>query len=220
MTAKPRNRAGLWPVVSRWMVYALPTMQDEVWDAADCIARVRAGDEDAARTMLQRLYPLVLKLVRAHLPRRCSEEDLVQSVFLKVFSKLGTFSGTVPLEHWVSRIAVNTCFNELDRERVRPELRWADLSEEEEQVLGNLARAEDELPGDQSHAARELVKKLVEDLDPADRLLVTLLHLEERSVEEVSQMTGWNRGVVKVRAFRARQRMKKRLQRLLKAQME
>ncbi|MHB9008257.1 MAG: RNA polymerase sigma factor, partial [Limisphaerales bacterium] len=106
-------------------------MQDEVWDAADCIARVRAGDEDAARTMLQRLYPLVLKLVRAHLPRRCSEEDLVQSVFLKVFSKLGTFSGTVPLEHWVSRIAVNTCFNELDRERVRPELRWEDLSEEE-----------------------------------------------------------------------------------------
>lgn len=165
---------------------------------------------------MHQLYPLVIKLVRSHLPRRTSEEDLVQTVFMKIFSKLDTFSGTVPLEHWVSRVTVNTCLNQLDRERVRPELRWADLKEEEEEVLKNLARSEDELPGSESSAAREVVAKLLASLGPEDRLVITLLHLEERTVEEIARLTGWSQGMVKVRAFRARQRMKKQLQLLWK----
>ncbi len=200
-------------------MYAVADMQDEAWDAPACVAQVRAGDEDAARTLMQRLHPLVLKLVRAHLPRRTSEEDLVQTVFMKIFSRLDTFSGTVPLEHWVARVAVNACLNQLDRERVRPELRWADLSEEQEEVLTNLAQSNDELPGTQSHAARELVSKLLERLGPEDRLVVTLLHLEERSVEEISHVTGWSQGMIKVRAFRARHRMRKLLNHLQKERL-
>src|SRR5438046_5651654 len=76
---------------------------DEAW-----IAKVRAGDEDAARALIQRLYPTVIKLIRCRLPRRTSEEDLAQTVFAKIFCKLDQFSGRVPLEHWVSRIVVNT----------------------------------------------------------------------------------------------------------------
>jgi len=189
---------------------------NDAWDAPGCIARVRAGDEDAARSMMERLHPLVLKLVRSHLPRRTAEEDLVQSIFLKIFTKLDQYSGGVPLEHWVSRIAVNTCLSQLDRERVRPEIRWADLSEEEEQVLGNLARNPDEPSAAEAVASRDLVERLLEGLPPKDRLLITLLHLEERSVQEVAAITGWNSAVVKVRAFRARQRMKKQLGPLLK----
>src|SRR4051812_49320075 len=83
---------------------------------ADWLARVQAGDEDAARALLQRLYPLVLKSVRCHRSRFHSEEDLAQAVFAKVFSKLNQFSGLVPLEHWVSRIAVNTCISQISRE--------------------------------------------------------------------------------------------------------
>jgi RNA polymerase sigma-70 factor (ECF subfamily) len=179
------------------------------WNEAGCVARVRQGDEDAARELMQRLHPLVAKLVRSHLPRRTSEEDLVQIVFTKVFSKLDQFSGTVPLPHWVSRVAVNTCLNQLDHERVRPEVRWADLSEDEEAVLQNLARTEADLPGSQAGAARELVERMLAGLAPEDRLVVTLLHLEERTVEEVSALTGWSQTLVKVRAFRARQRMKR-----------
>jgi RNA polymerase sigma-70 factor (ECF subfamily) len=180
------------------------------------VERVRGGDEDAARALMEHLYPLVLKLVRAHLPRRSSEEDLVQTVFMKVFTKLGQFSGAVPLEHWVSRIAVNTCFNQLQRERVRPELRLADLSEEEEQVVQALAASEDQLAVDTSHASRELVEKLLSRLKPEDRLVITLLHLEGRSVEEARQITGWSGAMVKVRAFRARQKLRKHLNTLLK----
>src|SRR6185295_5744303 len=96
-------------------------------------------DDEAAGELVRRLYPLVAKIVRAHRPRRTPEEDLSQMIFIKVFQKLSQFSGSVPLEHWVSRIAVNTCLNQIESEKVRPEVRHADLSVEEQAVIDNLA---------------------------------------------------------------------------------
>ena len=194
-------------------------MADKSQDGLDisaCVARVRAGDDEAARALLQHLYPLVISIVRGHLPRRTGEEDLAQTIFMKVFAKLDQFSGTVPLEHWVSRIAVNTCLNALQAEKIRPELRWADLSEDEEHVIQNLASTTQELDPDQGFAARELVDKLLERLAPADRLVLQLLHLEGRSVEEVRERTGWGASMIKVRAFRARRKLKKHLTALMK----
>jgi RNA polymerase sigma-70 factor (ECF subfamily) len=191
-------------------------MEAEGLDSLACVERVRQGDEEAARALMHHLHPLVLKLVRAHRPRRTDEEDLVQTVFMKVFAKLDQFSGTVPLEHWVARVTVNTCVNQLRHEQVRPELRLADLNEEEEHVVHSLATTPEDLPTSQASAARELVAKLLTHLDPEDRLVVTLLHLEERSVEEVRRATGWGAARVKVRAFRARQKMKKHLTNLLR----
>src|SRR5246127_5960506 len=102
-------------------------------DDSDTGALVEAAlrhDDEAARELVRRLYPLVAKIVRGHRPRRTAEEDLCQMIFIKVFQKLSQFSGNVPLEHWVSRVAVNTCLNQLAAEKARPELREADLTEE------------------------------------------------------------------------------------------
>src|SRR5687767_10316033 len=96
------------------------------------IQQIQDGSEEAARSLMDRLYPLVVKLVRAYLPRRMGEEDLVQMIFIKIFTRLDQYSGLVPIEHWVSRIAVNTCLNQLNAEKIRPELRWADLSEQQQ----------------------------------------------------------------------------------------
>src|SRR6195256_2098373 len=101
-------------------------------DAGVLVNAALQHDDDAARELVRRLYPLVAKMVRSHRPRRTAEEDLCQMIFIKVFQKLGQFSGRVPLEHWVSRIAVNTCLSQIESERIRPELRQADLTEEEE----------------------------------------------------------------------------------------
>ena len=191
-------------------------LPEEPLDVALCLQHVREGDDDAARALLNHLYPLVISIVRGHLPRRASEEDLAQMIFVKVFSKLDQFSGTVPLTHWVSRIAVNTCLNALQAERIRPELRWADLSEEEEHVIRSLAATAEELDASQSVGARELVHKLLTRLPPADRLVITLLHMEGRSVEEIRQLTGWNLSLIKVRAFRARHKLRKHLAALMK----
>jgi RNA polymerase sigma factor (sigma-70 family) len=186
------------------------------FDMSECLASVRAGEEDAARRLMQQLYPQVISIIRTHLPRRTAEEDLMQMVFVKVFAKLGQFSGKVPFEHWVSRIAVNTCLNQLKAEKIRPEVRWADMSEEEERVLHALHETRDELPVSESLASRELVDKLLATLKPSDRMLVTWLHLEGCTMEEVRERTGWNIALIKIRAFRARHKLKKQLESLLK----
>src|SRR5947209_6445920 len=151
-----------------------------------------AHDDDAARQLVERLYPLVLKIVRTHRPRRTAEEDLCQMIFIRMFQNLPQFSRKVPLEHWVSRIAVNTCLNQIASEKVRPELREADLSEEEAAVVATLSATNDELAPDAQLASRQLVEHLLEQLKPAERLVIDLLYLQGRSVEEVRQSTGWS----------------------------
>jgi RNA polymerase sigma-70 factor (ECF subfamily) len=190
-------------------------MPEPGFDVAACVQRVRRRDEDAARALFRHLYPLVARLVRSHLPRRTSQEDLVQTVFMKIFASLDQFSGTVPLEHWVSRIAINTCLNQLAAEKARPELRWADLSEEQTEALEAVTVGPEALDPLQNLAAREIVEKLLAQLAPADRLVLTLLHLEGRSVDEVRQITGWTVPVIKVRAFRARRKLRKYFETLL-----
>jgi RNA polymerase sigma factor (sigma-70 family) len=191
-------------------------MLEEGLDVPACLARVREGDEDAARALLNHLYPLVMKIVRSHLPRRTGEEDLAQMVFMKIFTKIDQYSGAAPLEHWVSRIAVNTCLNQIASESLRPELRWADLSEEQELVMQSLASAAEDFQTSTASAARELLEKVMALLSPADRLVINLVHLEVKSVEEISRMTGWSRALVKVRAFRARKKIRAHLENLWK----
>jgi len=132
-------------------------------------------------------------------------------IFIKVFQKLSQFSGKVPLEHWVSRIAVNTCLSQIESERVRPELRHADLSKEEQVVVENLAASSDELAPDRQLASRQLLEHLLETLKPAERLVIDLLYLQGHSVEEIHEITGMGIAAIKVRAFRARQKMKTQL---------
>ena len=168
-------------------------------------------DDDAARELVRQLYPLVAKLVRSHRPQRSSEEDLCQMIFIKILQKLPQFSGGVPLEHWVSRIAINTCINQIKWEKRRPELREADLSEEQAAVIRDMAATDGELAADHRFASRDLVDHLLQALKPAERLVIDLLYLQQRSMAEVEQVTGWSGARVRVRAFRARQKMKKRL---------
>ena len=130
-------------------------------------------------------------------------------IFIRVFQNLGKYSGKVPLEHWISRISVNTCLNALKAEKIRPEWRLADFSGDVAESIERLAKAETESVSDEDiDAAKTILASLLSQLSPQDRLLITLLHLEELSVNEIHARTGWSRTVIKVRAFRARARMK------------
>ena len=180
-------------------------------DAGTLVEAALRHDEEAARELVRRLFPLVSKMVRSHRPRRTSEEDLCQMIFIRIFQKLSQFSGKVPLEHWVSRIAINTCLNQIASEKVRPELRHADLSEEEQAVVHNLAISSEDLAPDRQLASRQLVEHLLGLLKPVERLVIDLLYLQGRSVEEIRKITGWSAPLIKVRAFRARQKMKAQL---------
>ncbi len=176
--------------------------------------RALADDDEAARGLVRHLYPFLLKLVRAHRPRRVAEEDLCQMIFIKMFQQLSQFSGAVPLEHWVSRIAINTCLNQIAAEKARPEIRRADLNEEQAAVVDQLAVTSNELAPDQQLASRDLVEHLLAALKPAERLLMDLLYLQGRSIEEIRNLTGWSEALVKVRAFRARRKLKEQFKRI------
>lgn len=174
------------------------------------IERVRAGEQAAARELVQRLYPIVVRIVRAHRPRRIAEEDLMQDVFIKMFKRLEQYRGDAPFEHWVSRIAVTTCMDQLRAQKCRPELRWADLSPAEASALeGACGDKHERWPG-HAFAARDLVYQLLDQLKADDRMVIVWFEIEEKSVAEIRELTGWSINLVKMRLFRAR----KKLQRL------
>jgi RNA polymerase sigma factor (sigma-70 family) len=182
---------------------------DDSFDIAGCLERVREGDQVASRQLVEHLFPLVIRIVRGHLPRRVAEEDLAQEVFLKMFTRLHQYQGSVPFPHWVSRIALTTCIDHLRAQKRRPELRWSDLSEDQATVLDTVLTSENDVAANDALAARELVQLLLEQLKPEDRLVVQLLDLEQKSLAEIASQTGWNQTLIKVRAFRARRKLQK-----------
>ena len=182
---------------------------EQPFDVPGCLSRVRQRDQAAARELVDHLYPLVIRIVRSHLPRRVPEEDLAQEVFMKMFTRLEQYQGAVPFPHWVSRIAVTTCIDHLRAQKRRPEFRWADLSEGEADVLDAVMTNENDVAPDESLEARELVHKLLGQLKPDDRLVIQLLDLEQKTIAEISALTGWGQSLVKVRAFRARRKLQK-----------
>ena len=175
------------------------------------VDRARDGDETAASELIAELYPLVAKIARAHRPRRVAEEDLCQMIFIKVFRNLAQYSGKAPFSHWVARISVNECRNQLAAEKARPELRHADLSEEQATLIENLAASDADQSPDRVLAARDLVEKLLQVLKPVERLVIDMLYLQEKSVAEIQKLTGWSAAMIKVRAFRARQKLRRQI---------
>ena len=191
-------------------------MTDE-FDWRGCLERVRQRDEDAARVLVARLYPLVIRIVRSHLPRRAAEEDLAQDVFVKMFTRLDQYQARpgTPFEHWVARLAVRTCLDALKAADRRPELRWGDLSEEQAAWLDFMLADQSAAPDASAASAREVIEQFLSQLPPDDRLVISLMDLQEKTVREVSEMTGWSGTLVKVRAFRARRKLRKLAQALL-----
>ena len=183
-------------------------MEDPI--PVDRLERVRQGDQEAARALVEELSPLVFRIVRSHLPRRAAEEDLAQEVFLKLFTRIDRYRPRpdVPFEHWVSRLAVRTCLDQLRAERRRPEVRWADLPGGEASWMEYLLSVKAAPPEASPEAARETLERLMQGLSPEDRLVIGLLDLEGHPVKRVSALTGWSGPLVKVRAFRARRRLR------------
>jgi RNA polymerase sigma-70 factor (ECF subfamily) len=179
----------------------------------DLLARIRAGEEDAARQFFREHHALVARIVRNHASRRHSEEDLCQMVFMKIFTRLDQYAGEVPVTHWISRIAVNTCLVELKKDALRKELREADLGEDAVMLLQRVADPATQ-EADGARDAQEVAQRLLERLSPTDRMIVALLYIEQYSVAETSQRTGLPQAVIKIRAFRARRKLNKLIQQL------
>jgi len=175
-------------------------------DLQDQLRRISEGDQEAAEELIRQVYPQVLRIVRRNLARRDSEEDVVQEILVKVLSSLASYKGKAPFEHWVSRIAVNACLNRLRAEQVRPEWRWADLPETQVAALDAVVAGKGLAP-DQELSIRDVVNHLLENLSPQDRLIIRMMEIEGLTVKEICSRTGWSGTFIRVRAFRARQKL-------------
>jgi RNA polymerase sigma-70 factor (ECF subfamily) len=181
----------------------------------DLLARVKAGDEDANRTLVEILYPIVRGNLRNHLRRFADHDDVSQEVFMKIFLKIEQYTGPQPFEHWVSRIAVTTCYDWLRKQRSRPLVTSSELSEAEVEIIDKNTQS---TRAGTSDTHRELfsglLDKLIATLKPREQIVIRLLDLEENSVKEVTELTGWSASKVKVTAMRARRKLAQQLERL------
>src|SRR5688572_6234471 len=180
---------------------------------AELIATVLQGDAASFEPLVEKYSPRVFATARRYARRESEVEDIVQEVWLKAFNKLSSFRGDAPFEHWLMRLAVRTCYDFLRGHQRNRESSFTDLSELETDWLDRFVAAPD-AASEGADAAKQLVARLLEQMSPAGRLIITLLEIEDRSVKEIAELTGWSVPLVKVRAFRARAEMKKLLARL------
>jgi RNA polymerase sigma-70 factor (ECF subfamily) len=180
--------------------------------------RAREGDESAFEEILRRYSPRVFRFAAKFFRQRSLVEEAAQEVFLKAFTELSSYQGTGSMEGWLTKITTNTCLNIIRTAKRRPELVASDLTEDETTWLdNNLAGAAMERyeSSERSLVAADLAGRVLETLTPDDQLVLTLIDGEDASVNDVVQLTGWSESKVKVKAFRARRRMRKAVEKLL-----
>ncbi len=178
----------------------------------------REGDEFAASTIIREVYPCVSRVVHTYLPQRESEQDMAQEIFMKIFARLDQFKGDSPFEHWVSRIARTTCIDRLRKQRVRPEVRWTELSDAERLVFEE--HPEQSAPVSRPNsivAARDLLDRLLSTIPAENRQLIMMVDAEGQSLPEVSKATGWGLPKIKMRLHRLRLQLREKLLRLEKS---
>lgn len=137
---------------------------------------------------------------------------------MKAYTQLDTYEGRGSFEGWLTRITTNTCLNLLRSARRRPELTASDLSEDEGSWLENnlAAEADERQPAiERAVVAADLTDKVFSTMSEDDRLVLMLMDAEEASVKEVAEATGWSESNVKVKAMRARRRMREAVEKLL-----
>ena len=175
---------------------------------AELIAAVLKGDAASFEPLVQKYSPRIFATARRYARRESEVEDIVQTIWLKAFEKLKSFRNEAPFEHWLMRLAVRTCYDALRAHQRNRETTFAELTEPEEDWLDRFVTQPD-AANENAEAARQLVERLLEQLSPPARLVITLQEIEGRSVKEVAELTGWSVPLVKVRAFRARNEMRK-----------
>ena len=185
---------------------------------AEIISQVIAGDVNAFEHLLEKYQNLVLRIVKKHAPRD-QVKDLTQEAFIRTYQSLPTFEGGNSFQHWVSTIAVRTCYDFWRKHGRSREISvnfldaghqaWleAALFDKSSQTFHEIGRERE---------AGEILDWALDKLSAEDRIVLELVYLEGHSVKEAARLLGWSIAKVKVRSFRSRRKLHK----LLSRQME
>ncbi len=175
------------------------------------IAQVLEGETQAFELLIERYKAMVGAIVAGKVPRDQAPE-VAHEVFIRAFESLGRYRPLKPFGHWLSTLAVRTCHDYWRRTYGNREVPVAALSEQQQAHLESQAAregAEDASSDQERFETWEMLDWALGHLSPGDRLVLTLVHLEGHSVTEAAALLGWSAVNVKVRAHRARQKMRK-----------
>ena len=187
-------------------------------EEAALVRRVQARDEIAFREIVERYQAKVFSIIYGILRNHNDAEDIAQQVFSKIYFSIQNFDFRSSLLTWIYKITVNECFDYLRKRKVRRLVYESDLSEDEVRRVENTDPAvERQISADASLAQRDYVLKLLTRVSEEERHLLILKEVEGYSVEELAAQTGMNENTVKVKLFRARQKLVKAAQRLDRA---
>ena len=191
--------------------------QAAVRSDAEIVDLVRGGDVDVFETLVERYENRVFGIVARHVPPRDAEE-VAHDAFVRAYLALASYAGKGDFAGWLTRIAARACS---DYWRGRYRLREREesaLSDEERRWLEEAAseRSINAIErGESARHASELLERALSRLSPEDRMVIEIVHIEERPVKEAAAALGWSAGNVKVRAFRARRRLRRILGEML-----
>jgi RNA polymerase sigma-70 factor (ECF subfamily) len=177
---------------------------------------VLAGDETAFEQVFDRHKRMVGMVAGRYFRRPEQIEEILQISFAKAFVELAKFRGghDLSLASWLARITTNACFDALRNSKRKPEHLCCDLTEGEAESLASFPSTT--MPdAEKAMLDRDLAEKLLRRLGPGDRALLQMLYAEDMSVSEIAEVTGWSQSKVKIKAWRARNALRRVLKKLL-----
>lgn len=181
----------------------------------DLARQAQDGDESAFAEIVRRYSPRVFSVASRFFRQRSLVEEAAQEVFLKAYTQLGSFEGRGSLEGWLTRIATNTCLNMVRGAKRRPEFTVSDLTDDEESWLDQQSGDGEQPSVESSVVATDLADRVLSVLSPEDQQALLMIDGENASIREVAEATGWSESKVKVRAFRARKKVREAMEKLL-----
>jgi RNA polymerase sigma-70 factor (ECF subfamily) len=182
------------------------------------VRRAQAGDDSAFREIVEKYQSKVFSIIHGIVRQRNDVEDIAQQVFAKVYFSIRNFDFRSSLITWIYKITVNECFDYLRKKKVRKLVYESDMSEDEVRRVENTEPIpERSTRTDTTLARRDYIVKLMDKVSDEEKNLLMLKEVEGYSVEELSGMLRMNENTIKVKLFRARQKLVKAAQRLDKA---
>jgi RNA polymerase sigma-70 factor (ECF subfamily) len=208
----------VFPAASGEEVRTKTKLDHRTSEEAALIRRVQAQDELAFREIVDRYQAKVFSIIYGILRNRNDAEDIAQQVFAKIYFSISSFDFRSSLLTWIYKITVNECYDYLRKKRVRKLVYESEFSGEDTQRMENTEPNSGQGPSIAERLAQhDLILKLLAKISEEDRSLILLKEVEGHSVEELAAMTGLNENTIKVKLFRARQKLVKAAQRLEKA---
>src|SRR6516164_5513689 len=173
----------------------------------DLIERARSGDDSAFSLVVQAYKKRILGTIARLIGRPEDVEDVGQEVFMRLYFSLEQLRTPEVFEPWLYRLTVNACYDYLRKSKRRLESRMADLSEQQVMMADAAAGSRAQTDDSEKRRVRDTVNGLLASVSEEDRILLTMKEVEGLSLKELEKIYGVNENALKVRLFRARQRV-------------